>query len=128
MVTTPVPTPANNDNTFDCIPAMYEPPRVDEFALQFHPHSWSELAAKYPNTLAVHDPHHDDEQLTFSALHNAMLCFASGLQALGLMPGDIVSLFSENSARWLIADQAVMLNGAADAVCGQFSTLLLLSQ
>lgn len=81
-------------------------------------HRWGNLAAKYPNTLAVHDPHHDDEQLTFSQLHQAMLCFASGLQALGLMPGDIVSLFSENSARWLIADAAVMLNGAADAARG----------
>jgi hypothetical protein len=27
-----------------------------------------------------------------------------------------VSLFSENSSRWLVADQAIMLNGAADAV------------
>lgn len=64
----------------------------------------------------MHDPHHDNEQLTFSALYQAMLCFASGLQVLGLKRGDIVSLFSENSARWLIADQAIMLNGAADAV------------
>ena len=29
-----------------------------------------------------------------------------------------VALFSENGTRWLLADQAVMLNGAADAVRG----------
>lgn len=27
-----------------------------------------------------------------------------------------VSLFSENSSRWLVVDQAIMMNGAADAV------------
>ena len=32
-----------------------------------------------------------------------------------------VSLFSENSSRWLIADQAIMLCGAADAVRGASS-------
>ena len=32
--------------------------------------------------------------------------------------GDKVSLFSENSGRWLVADQAVMKCGAADAVRG----------
>lgn len=32
-----------------------------------------------------------------------------------------VSLFSENSSRWLVADQAIMLCGAADAVRGASS-------
>ena len=33
-------------------------------------------------------------------------------------PGHLaqVSLFSENSARWLVADQSIMTLGAADAV------------
>ncbi len=44
--------------------------------------------------------------------------FGAGLAQLGLQRGDKVSLFSENSARWLIADQGVMMNGAADAVSG----------
>ena len=47
-----------------------------------------------------------------------MSSFGAGLAQLGLRRGDKVSLFSENSARWLIADQGVMMNGAADAVSG----------
>jgi len=33
-------------------------------------------------------------------------------------PGDVVALFSENSPRWLVADQGLMRLGAADAVRG----------
>ena len=47
-----------------------------------------------------------------------MQAFAAGLQSLGLRAGDRVSLFSENSSRWLVADQGIMFNGAADAVSG----------
>lgn len=47
-----------------------------------------------------------------------MLQCAAGLAALGVKPGDIIGQFADNSARWLIADQAVMLNGAANAVRG----------
>jgi long-subunit acyl-CoA synthetase (AMP-forming) len=32
-----------------------------------------------------------------------------------------VSLFSENSSRWIVADQGIMMNGAADAVRGAAS-------
>jgi long-chain acyl-CoA synthetase len=45
-----------------------------------------------------------------------MLAFAAGLRSLGLRAGERVSLFSENSSRWLIADQGIMFNGASDAV------------
>jgi hypothetical protein len=36
-----------------------------------------------------------------------------------------VSLFSENSSRWLVADQAIMMNGAADAVRDFFMPFFL---
>ena len=49
-------------------------------------------------------------------LHQQMVAFAAGLRSLGVQAGDRVSLFSENSSRWLIADQGIMFNGAADAV------------
>lgn len=45
-----------------------------------------------------------------------MLAFAAGLRSLGVQAGDRVSLFAENSSRWLVADQGIMFNGAADAV------------
>lgn len=54
--------------------------------------------------------------LTHRELHGQMQAFAAGLQSLGLHAGDRVSLFSENSSRWLVADQGVMMLGAADAV------------
>lgn len=54
--------------------------------------------------------------LTHRELHGQMQAFAAGLQSLGLHAGDRVSLFSDNSSRWLVADQGVMMLGAADAV------------
>lgn len=40
--------------------------------------------------------------------------FALGLYALGVRPGDRVSLHSENSAKWVIADLAIMSIGAVN--------------
>ncbi len=40
--------------------------------------------------------------------------FALGLYELGVRKGDRVSLHSENSAEWLICDQAILSLGAAD--------------
>lgn len=53
-----------------------------------------------------------------SALYEEMCSFAAGLALLGAKEGSTVGQFSENSARWLVADQGVMLNGAANAVRG----------
>lgn len=38
------------------------------------------------------------------------------MQALGVKVGDRVALISGNSPRWIIADQGIMMAGAADAV------------
>lgn len=43
---------------------------------------------------------------------------ASGLSALGLRKGETISLFSENSARWLMMEQGCSLNGNPTAVRG----------
>ncbi len=40
--------------------------------------------------------------------------FALGLYALGVRPGDKVSLHSENSTEWVICDQAVLILGAVN--------------
>ena len=53
-----------------------------------------------------------------STLYEEMCSFAAGLALQGVKTGDTVCQFSENSARWLVADQGVMLCGAANAVRG----------
>ncbi|EFN52860.1 hypothetical protein CHLNCDRAFT_138341 [Chlorella variabilis] len=74
---------------------------------------WDDLAAQYGEALAVMDPHRSPVvQYSFAQLADAIAQFASGLQSLGLSKGDKVSLFSENSSRWLIADQAIMNSSA----------------
>ncbi len=47
-----------------------------------------------------------------SQINNKTLSFLKLNSARDLQ----VSLFSENSARWLVADQSIMTLGAADAV------------
>lgn len=44
---------------------------------------------------------------------------------LNVLPAVQVSLFSENSIRWLLADQAVMMNGAIDAVSPPLPMIIL---
>lgn len=91
--------------------------------LETLPQLWDRLAAQHGGALAVLDPHHQpSEEYSFEQLAAVISQFAAGLQALGLRAGDKVSLFSENGGRWLVADQAVMKCGAADAVRGTTSS------
>ncbi|MBE9104970.1 AMP-binding protein, partial [Nostoc cf. edaphicum LEGE 07299] len=53
---------------------------------------------------------------TYTQLAEQMQLFAAGLQALGVKEGDRISLISDNSPRWFIADQGIMTAGAVDAV------------
>ncbi|MDJ0509723.1 MAG: long-chain fatty acid--CoA ligase [Crocosphaera sp.] len=78
---------------------------------------WAIAATKFPDILALHDPHSKPAvQLTFAQLYQQLKQFAAGLQALGIKPDDKVSLIADNSPRWFIADQGSMLAGAANAV------------
>jgi long-chain acyl-CoA synthetase len=47
-----------------------------------------------------------------------MRTMAGGLQLLGVRRGDTVSMFSENSSRWLITDGGLMMAGGINAVRG----------
>ncbi|MBD2464625.1 long-chain fatty acid--CoA ligase [Oscillatoria sp. FACHB-1407] len=80
------------------------------------------LLARSPvtaSTVALHDPHVKPEiKLTYAELYQQIQQFASGLQALGIRPDEHVALFSDNSPRWLIADQGIMTVGAIDVVRG----------
>jgi long-chain acyl-CoA synthetase len=81
------------------------------------PEVWAIAAQKFPDTLALHDPHSKPEvKLTYAQLYQKLQQFAAGLQALGVSPDDKISLIADNSPRWFIADQGSMLAGAANAV------------
>ncbi|KAK4534653.1 hypothetical protein CDCA_CDCA02G0678 [Cyanidium caldarium] len=88
------------------------------------PAMWRTLADAYPTITAVvdkHNYHRKEVRLTYPELHEEIRAFAAGLQlqsAGSLQQGDRIALFSENSYRWLVADQAIMWNGAASAVRG----------
>jgi long-chain acyl-CoA synthetase len=88
-------------------------------ALQALPEIWPIVAQRFPSVLALDDPHHKPSlQLTYAELWEQLQQFAAGLQALGLNPGDRLCLFSDNSARWFLADQGCMTAGIVDVVRG----------
>ncbi len=81
------------------------------------PEIWAIAANLYKDTVALCDPHSQPEvTLTYEQLYGQIKLFATGLQVLGLEVGARVSLISDNSPRWFIADQGAMLAGAVDAV------------
>ena len=83
------------------------------------PEVWPIVAAKYGDHLALHDPHTSPEtKYTYGELAADIKRFATGLQALGVEPGEAIALFSENRPRWMVADQGIMTAGAIDAVRG----------
>jgi long-chain acyl-CoA synthetase len=80
---------------------------------------WPVLAERYGDAIALDAPHtQPPEQLSYRQLQQRIEQAAAGFAALGIAAGDVVALFAENSPRWLVADQALMRLGAADAVRG----------
>jgi long-chain acyl-CoA synthetase len=85
---------------------------------------WPVLAARHGEAIAVDAPHtNPPERFSYQELNARIDSAAAGLAQLGLQPGEVVALFAENSPRWLIADQAIMRCGAADAVRGATAPL-----
>lgn len=90
---------------------------VDYSAAQSIPEVWSIAAQRFSTEIALHAPHlKPPVQITYSQLYDQMQQFATGLQVLGVNPGDRISLFSDNNPRWLVADQGIMAAGAVNAV------------
>lgn len=93
------------------------------------PNLWPSLAARYGDTLvALEDPRavvEDENQrglsLTYAQLEREIALFAQGLAQLGLQKNERAALFADGSPRWIVADQAVMRLGCADAVRGASS-------
>ena len=78
---------------------------------------WPIAARHFGETVALRDPHRQPEvSLTFAELNQQLQQFAAGLQALGVEPGDRISIISDNSPRWLIADQGSLMAGAVNVV------------
>lgn len=80
---------------------------------------WPELARRHGSRGALSAPHGTPpESFTFAELEEAIGKTRTALRSLGLGTDDTVALLADNGPRWLIADQAVMSCGAADAVRG----------
>ena len=78
------------------------------------PDIWTHLSTSHADRVALVDPHRGQQAgMTYGQLNEAILNFAEGLRFLGLQQGDSASLFSDNSHRWLVADQ-----GACEGVGG----------
>ncbi|MEO1378417.1 MAG: AMP-binding protein, partial [Cyanobacteria bacterium J06635_10] len=84
---------------------------------------WEITANKFGDITALIDPHSKPKiTLTYSQLYYQIQQFAAGIQALGIgenSPESIpsrVALFADNSPRWMIADQGIIMAGAANAV------------
>ena len=108
--------------------AGWTPTALERRALQLHDHVrqlarvdaiWPWLAERHGDVTAVDAPHAvHPERFTFRELNQRIHQAASAFGQQGLKTGDVVALFSENSPRWLVADQGLMRVGAADAVRG----------
>ncbi|AFZ01416.1 Long-chain-fatty-acid--CoA ligase [Calothrix sp. PCC 6303] len=96
---------------------------VDYSDVRSLPEMWQITSKIFPDIVALIDPHAKPKvTLTYSQLYYQIQQFAAGLQALGIKQHStesvtpIVALFADNSARWMIADQGIMMAGAANAV------------
>ena len=102
---------------------------IDYSKINYLPEIWSILAAKCGSVVALNSPHSKPPiSLTYQEVATQIQLFATGLQNLGVQPHSGGALFADNSPRWLIADQGIMLSGAFNAVrSSQADTQELLS-
>ncbi len=90
---------------------------IDYSKINYLPEIWSTLATKCGSVVALNSPHSKPPvSLTYQQVATQIKLFATGLQSLGIQPHAGVALFADNSPRWLIADQGIMLAGAFNAV------------
>jgi len=77
---------------------------------------WEQGAQTHPDAIALHDPHaNPPARISYKDTFEQINAFGAGLRSLGINFGDKVALISDNSPRWLIADQGILAIGAANA-------------
>ena len=74
---------------------------------------WAETAA---DRVYLQEPHNREvRDVTWGEVWDTTRRIAAGLQALGLQPGDRVSIISKNSVEWFLADFAIQAAGMISA-------------
>ncbi|KAJ4968883.1 hypothetical protein NE237_015584 [Protea cynaroides] len=87
------------------------------------PDIWKTSAERYGDRIALVDLYHDPpSKFTYKQLKQQIVEFSEGLRAIGLKPDEKLSLFADNSCRWLVADQGIMATGAINVVRGTKSS------
>ena len=80
---------------------------------------WPWLKSNYGNVLALEAPHaFHPERYSYAELSDVINTAAASFSSFGISRGEVVAVFSENSPRWLVADQGIMRIDAIDAVRG----------
>jgi len=80
---------------------------------------WENLKFKCGDTLAVCDLRGKyKEKFSYSELADLITKVSFSFKNYGLVKGDVVTVISENSPRWLVVDQGLMRLGAINAVRG----------
>ncbi len=108
--------------------ATWRPTKKEEEDLALHSYVeelgrvdqiWPWLMDNHGHVVAVDAPHATHpESFSYGDLAQRISTAAAAFHSFGIDEGDVVALFSENSPRWLVVDQAIMRAGAADAVRG----------
>ena len=90
---------------------------VDYSSLESISGIWKIAAERFGDVIALYDPHTEPEiRLSYDQLYRQIRDFAAGLQVMEVKPGTKIALFADNSPRWLIADQGIILAGGVNAV------------
>jgi len=109
--------PLYNINEIDERELRFLKAGIDYSHVESLPGIWPIAAEKFGENIALRSPHMKPEVvITYAQLVVFIQQFASGLQHLGVKPGDRISLIADDSYRWLIADQGIMTAGAVDVV------------
>tara|TARA_Y100001968_G_scaffold189336_1_gene173548 strand:- start:8613 stop:10589 length:1977 start_codon:yes stop_codon:yes gene_type:complete len=120
-------------NSLDFAKAFWRPVQKEREALSRHhfvedfsriDQMWPRLAENHGEIMAVNAPHASHpETFTYQQLANRISIASSAFFDFGIRKGDVIAMFSENSPRWLIADQGLMRLDAINAVRGALAPI-----